>query len=87
MNITKLLTKNYRLKIIRWLSKDLSLLINADVKGIVIPKTNDFYFNSKIEAKSVEFPSDYYQNECKINRYQGGGGHVNDVDWDYINKL
>jgi len=60
--INKILTKNLRLKIIKLLSNDLSLLINADVVGMVTPKTKDFYFNSRIEAARVNSGAHIHQS-------------------------
>lgn len=55
--LNKILTQDFRLRIIRLLSQDLSLLINTDVDGMVIPKKNVFYFDSTIKPTVRAHPT------------------------------
>ena len=50
----KLLSQELRIKIILYLSTDLSLLINADIDGMVTPKKKVFYFNSTIRPSDIK---------------------------------
>ncbi len=71
--ISKILTKKFRLRIIRYLSNDLSLLINADVLGCVTPKRCGLtFFNSMIEPVWVE------RGECGFPG-GAGGNHIGPV--------